>query len=62
MGKQALKYLKDITNEEFPCQAVREGDSLDLGGKTLQFIGASNLHWPDRRTAREKGKRQDGFR
>ncbi|MBO8432304.1 MAG: FprA family A-type flavoprotein [Bacteroidetes bacterium] len=43
----ALKYLKDITNEEFPCQAVREGDSLDLGGKTLQFIGASNLHWPD---------------
>ncbi len=43
----ALKYLKDIVNEDFPCQAVREGDQIDLGGKTLKFIGASNLHWPD---------------
>lgn len=43
----ALKYLKDITNSEIPGRAVKEGDSVDLGGKTLQFIGASNLHWPD---------------
>lgn len=43
----ALKYLKDITNTEIPSKAVREGDELDLGGKTLKFIGASNLHWPD---------------
>lgn len=43
----ALKYLKDIANCDFPSQAVREGDRVDLGGKTLQFVGASNLHWPD---------------
>lgn len=43
----ALKYLKDITNMEIPSKAVREGDELDLGGKTLRFVGASNLHWPD---------------
>lgn len=43
----ALKYLKDIANREFPGRAVKEGDSVDLGGKTLQFVGASNLHWPD---------------
>lgn len=43
----ALKYLKDISNCDFPSQAVREGDRVELGGKTLQFVGASNLHWPD---------------
>ena len=24
-----------------------DGDTLDLGNKTLRFIGAANLHWPD---------------
>ncbi len=43
----ALKYLKDIANMDFPSRAVKEGDEVDLGGKTLRFIGASNLHWPD---------------
>ncbi|MEG2665956.1 MAG: FprA family A-type flavoprotein [Bacteroidales bacterium] len=43
----ALRYLADITNIEFSSKAVKEGDSLDLGGKTLQFISAPNLHWPD---------------
>jgi flavorubredoxin len=26
---------------------VKEGDSLDLGGKTLRFIDAPFLHWPE---------------
>jgi len=26
---------------------VKDGDTLDLGNKTLKFIAAPNLHWPD---------------
>jgi flavorubredoxin len=26
---------------------VKDGQTLDLGNKTLQFIAAANLHWPD---------------
>lgn len=43
----ALRYLADITNKTFASQAVKDGDHLDLGGKTLKFISAPNLHWPD---------------
>lgn len=28
-------------------QIVKEGDTIDLGGKTLQFIEAPWLHWPE---------------
>ena len=27
--------------------AVKEGDTLDLGGRALQFIGAPMVHWPE---------------
>lgn len=43
----AIRYLSDIMNIEFPHLIVKDGDSLDLGNKTLKFIGAPNLHWPD---------------
>jgi flavorubredoxin len=43
----AIRYLKDIIGPEFPHMIVKHGQSLDLGNKTLQFIGAPNLHWPD---------------
>jgi len=43
----ALNFLKEITNTKFKQQAVIDGDVLDLGGKTLQFINAPFLHWPD---------------
>lgn len=46
-SKVALRFLKDIVNEEFPSIAVGDGDTLDLGGKTLKFISAPYLHWPD---------------
>ncbi|MBN2862563.1 MAG: FprA family A-type flavoprotein, partial [Bacteroidales bacterium] len=26
---------------------VKDGDTLDLGNRTLKFISAPNLHWPD---------------
>jgi flavorubredoxin len=46
-SKFAHGLLKEILNADFPAQTVRDGDSLDLGGKTLQFISAPFLHWPD---------------
>ena len=43
----AIKYLKEMNLGDFPYLLVREGDTLDLGNKTLRFISAPNLHWPD---------------
>lgn len=43
----AIKYLSKIANREFDSIAVSDNDSLDLGGKTLKFISAPFLHWPD---------------
>jgi len=44
---QALIYLNEIMNRPFKSIKVKDGDMLDLGNKTLRFIGAPNLHWPD---------------
>jgi flavorubredoxin len=43
----AIRYLKDLIGPDFPHMIVKEGDTIDLGGKTLKFIAAPNLHWPD---------------
>ena len=43
----AIRYLEDIMNIPFRSLVVKDGDSLDLGNKTLRFIAAPNLHWPD---------------
>ncbi|NSW95385.1 MAG: FprA family A-type flavoprotein [Bacteroidales bacterium] len=43
----AIRYLEDISNIPFKSMVVKDGDSLDLGNKTLKFISAPNLHWPD---------------
>jgi flavorubredoxin len=43
----AIRYLEDIVNKPFRSLIVKDGDSLDLGNKTLRFISAPNLHWPD---------------
>lgn len=45
--KNALRYLGDLIDVDFKSMIVKDGDTLDLGNKTLQFIGAANLHWPD---------------
>jgi flavorubredoxin len=34
-------------NRPFKSLAVKDGDTLSLGNKTLRFISAPNLHWPD---------------
>jgi flavorubredoxin len=44
---QALNYLQEMTTSPFKSIKVKDGDTLNLGNKTLRFIGASNLHWPD---------------
>ena len=46
-SKPASIYLKNIVNEKFDCEAVTDGDEIDLGGKTLKFISVPFLHWPD---------------
>jgi len=43
----AIRYLRDLLGTDFPHIIVRDGQTLDLGGKTLRFIAAANLHWPD---------------
>lgn len=43
----AIRYLKDLIDFDFPNIIVKDGDTLSLGDKTLRFIGAPNLHWPD---------------
>ncbi len=46
-SRVANTLLKEITNGEFPSIIVKDGDTIDLGGKTLSFIAAPFLHWPD---------------
>ncbi|WBW96011.1 FprA family A-type flavoprotein [Oceanirhabdus sp. W0125-5] len=41
----ALNYTKNILNREFNSLVAKE--DLNLGEKTLKFISAPNLHWPD---------------
>lgn len=43
----AIRYLEDLFEPGFRHMKVKDGESLDLGNKTLKFIGAPNLHWPD---------------
>jgi len=46
-SRLAISYLKDFLGRSFNHIVVKDGDTLDLGNKTLRFIGAPNLHWPD---------------
>ena len=43
----AKKYLSAITNREFNCMVVKDGQELDLGSTKLKFVVAPMLHWPD---------------
>ncbi len=43
----AINFMKEICNKDFTSIVVKEGDVLSLGNKTLKFIMAPNLHWPD---------------
>jgi len=43
----AIRYILKITDRPLKTRVVKDGDTLDLGGKTLKFIMAPLLHWPD---------------
>ena len=43
----AIKFMKKIANRDFESIIVGDGDTLCLGNKTLEFISAPFLHWPD---------------
>lgn len=46
-SRQAINYLSEMIDKPFQSCFVKDGDILDLDGKTLKFISAPNLHWPD---------------
>ena len=43
----AIRYLEDIVNSPFKSLVVKDGDTVDLGNRTLSFFSVPNLHWPD---------------
>jgi flavorubredoxin/NADPH-dependent 2,4-dienoyl-CoA reductase/sulfur reductase-like enzyme/rubredoxin len=43
----AIRFLRQIANRPFQEVIVKQGDTLSLGDKTLKFIEAPFLHWPD---------------
>ncbi len=42
-----IRYLQDMVDVPFQSLVVKDGDTLSLGNKTLKFIAAPHLHWPD---------------
>lgn len=42
-----VEFLHEILNQDFKYRRVGNGKELDLGGKTLHFISALLMHWPD---------------
>jgi len=45
MGKKNL--LAHFHQEEWPYEAVKTGDTISLGKRSVQFIETRMLHWPD---------------
>jgi len=46
-SKPAENFLKQLLNRPINAVTVADGDEVDLGGKTLRFVLAPYLHWPD---------------
>ena len=48
-SEKALAIMKqfDEKTQFAPTMAVKEGDRLNLGKRTLHFIGAPMIHWPE---------------
>ncbi len=47
VSKAGRVFVQHILNRDVAPLTVGDGDSLDLGGKTLRFLHAPFLHWPD---------------
>jgi flavorubredoxin len=46
-SKQAMTLMNQFGIEAKDIQVVAEGESIDLGGTTMQFIAAPMIHWPE---------------
>lgn len=46
-SRPAVTYLKKIVNRDFNSHPISDGEILSLGKKSLKFITAPFLHWPD---------------
>ncbi|MCR5049802.1 MAG: FprA family A-type flavoprotein [Paludibacteraceae bacterium] len=46
-SKQAVQLMTQFGISPANSQVVAEGESLDLGGMTLQFVAAPMVHWPE---------------
>lgn len=46
-SQAARTFLGNQIHDPFESQVVKDGDSIDLGGRTLKFLAAPFLHWPD---------------
>jgi flavorubredoxin len=48
VSTQAAKnFVGNMIHKPFQSRTVKDGETLDLGGRTLRFIMAPFLHWPD---------------
>ncbi|MCL2654614.1 MAG: FprA family A-type flavoprotein [Coriobacteriia bacterium] len=48
ISRSGALFLKSIVNrDDLDCLIVSDGEVLDLGERSLQFICAPLLHWPD---------------
>jgi flavorubredoxin len=47
VSKAGRLLVRAILNRDVQPMTVSEGDRIDLGGRTLRFIHAPFLHWPD---------------
>jgi flavorubredoxin len=47
LSRSAKTFVDNLVNAGFPFRIVNDNEELSLGGKTLRFINAPFLHWPD---------------
>jgi len=46
-SRVAKSFVDNLVNGEYKFHIVSDNEELSLGGKTLRFINAPFLHWPD---------------
>lgn len=46
-SQAANTFLTNQIHQQFRSRVVKDGETLELGGRTLKFISAPFLHWPD---------------
>jgi NADH oxidase (H2O-forming) len=52
----AKNFLTNMLRKPFNSLVVKDGDTLDLGGRQLRFIMAPSMHWPDTMFTRLEGE------